>query len=144
MTIRPAVLEDVPALVEMGMQFLRSSGYGYLYAENEPQMEALARHLIEGPSSDFLVVECGSGLVGMIGLTAQPHFISGRLIAGEVVYWVEEGARGAGVRLLKAAEQWARDHGAEWMQMVSPTPRVDAFYTRLGYVPVERTFQKAL
>ena len=65
-------------------------------------------------------------------------------MAGEVVYWVDEDARGAGVRLLKAAEAWGRAHGAAFMQMISPNPRVDTFYERMGYAPVERTFQRAL
>lgn len=143
MTIRCATTADVPRIVEMGATFLRESSYA-MFLKNADQLTALAHKLIAGDQSAFLLIEKGDRIVGMLGIVAYDHFVSGDRTAGEVVYWVETAARGCGVRLLRAAEAWARAHGAVLMQMVSPTPRVDQLYARLGYAPIERVFQRAL
>ncbi len=147
MIIRPAVLEDVPRLVELGCAFLRTSPYRLTFAENPEQMAALATLLITGASSVVLVAAHADDLLGMIGLTAVPHFLSGEMMAGEVFFFIDEGARGSlGVRLLRAAERWALGRGAVAMQMIAPvhSPRVEAFYTALAYEPIERTFLRGL
>lgn len=144
MTIRPAVTEDVPRIVEMGLTFLRESSYRSIFLENAQQVATLAERLIGSENGDVLLIERGDSIVGMIGLLAFEHFISGQRAASEVVYWVDPSSRGCGVRLLRAAEAWAKAHGALMMQMISPSERVDTLYERLGYVPVERIFQRAL
>ena len=83
-------------------------------------------------------------VVAMLGLLVYPHLLSNDRVAGEIMYWVEPSARGGGVRLLRAGERWAAAHGATVLQLVSPTPEVDQFYARCGYVPVERMYWKAL
>jgi GNAT superfamily N-acetyltransferase len=65
-------------------------------------------------------------------------------MAFEVVWWVEPEARGDGVRLLRAAEDWAIEQGIGKMQMVAPNERVGALYERMGYLPVETSYQRTL
>ncbi len=142
--VRVATADDLPRIVSMGQHFLRSSRYAELFDENPAQMRALALRLIDGPANALLVLERGDLLMGMIGLVAYDHFISGTRIAGEVFYWVEPEARGSGLRLLRAAEPWAREQGARSLQMISPDDRTDRLYQRLGYLPVERTFQRSV
>ena len=145
MTTRLATLADVARIVEMGRRFLGDSSYAHVYLENVEQLSALAFRVINSADGDVLLaLDATDHIVGMIAMIAFDHFISGQRAAGEVVYWVEPDARGCGVRLLKAAESWAKAHGAVQMQMVSPTERVDRLYERLGYQPVERIFQRAL
>lgn len=144
MTIRPAVIADVPRIVEMGLTFLRESSYRSVFLENAQQVAALAERLIGSENGDVLLVQDRETIVGMIGMIAFEHFISGQRTASEVVYWVDASSRGCGVRLLRAAEAWAKAHGATLMQMISPTERVDTLYARLGYAPVERIFQRSL
>lgn len=143
-TIREATADDLPRVVEMGRDFLQASTYRTLYAENTTQMGLLAMRLILDPQSAILLAMHDDRAVGMIGLIAYRHFISDEPIAGEVFYWVDEGSRGAGVRLLRAAERWAREHGALAIQMIAPDDRAERLYTALGYQPVERTFQRSL
>lgn len=142
--IRPATSEDIPRIVAMGLTFLRASSYRSIFLENAEQIAALATRLIGSPDGDVLLVERDAQVVGMIGMVVFDHFISGQRTASEVVYWVDEAARGAGVRLLRAAEQWAKTHDAVLMQMISPEPRVDLLYQRLGYAQIERIFQRTL
>lgn len=144
MSIRRASLADVPRIVEMGVEFLRESEYRSAFLENPAQIETLARQIITSDHGIVLLVEKAERVVGMIAMIAYDHFISGQRVAGEVVYWVESSARGLGLRLLRAAEAWAKTEGAVFMQMISPSARVDVFYTRLGFAPIERTFQRAL
>ncbi len=143
-SVRAATLLDVPRIVEMGAEFLRDSDYRATYIENPQQVDALARHIITSEHGVVFLVERASRVVGMIALIAYDHFISGQRVVGEVVYWVEAASRGLGLRLLRQAEAWAKAEHAVTIQMISPSPRVDALYTRLGYAPVERTFQRAL
>lgn len=141
--IREATLADIPALTRMGLAFLRTSGYRSFVRENPAQIAVLAERLIT-TQGVVLLAERHGVAVGMIGLVAGPHFISGDLFVGEVIYWIEPTARGLGVRLLRAAERWAAAYGALTMQMISPNARVDALYERFGYQPVERTFQRTV
>jgi RimJ/RimL family protein N-acetyltransferase len=143
--IREATEADVPRIVEMGLAFLRGSPYRKHIPENAEQLEALARRVIDSESSAFLVLERDGAPVGMMGLMAYDHFMSGEHGAVELVYWIDPSARGSdGVRLLKAGEAWASSQGAQWLQMISPDARVDQFYERLGYQLVERCFQRPL
>jgi GNAT superfamily N-acetyltransferase len=144
MTIRPGTAEDLPAIVAMGRDFLAASPYAPHFAENQVQMQALATQLIAADTAAILVAEQDGAIVGMLGIIASPHFISGEMTAGEVFWWVDPAHRGGGVRLLRAAEAWAQARGAVAMQMIAPNDRVGEFYERVGYQPIERTFIRRL
>lgn len=144
MAIREATRADLPRLVAMGRRFLAEAEYQGVIAENPAQMDALAGRLIDGYDSVILVTEDMSGPVGMIGLLAYRHLLSGEPVAGEVFWWVEPERRRDGVRLLRAAEQWARDSGAVFLQMIAPNDRVGRFYEAVGYQKVETSYQRTL
>jgi GNAT superfamily N-acetyltransferase len=146
--IRPAALEDVPAIVEMGQAFVHELYEAHI-AQNPEQMRALvARLILGGPDSVVFVHVGGSGSVdGMIGAIAYDHHVSGERIAGEVFWFVDPASRGSiGIRLLKAAERWAREQGASSMEMIQPiaAPMVGDIYKRLGYGPVEVSWRRKL
>jgi GNAT superfamily N-acetyltransferase len=142
--IRPATHEDVPALVVMGQQFARTEMYRDVLHESPEQMAIVAGNLIEHESGTVLVLERDGILVGMIGIVCTLHFLSGEMYAGEVFWWVTPGQRGDGVRLLRAAESWAIEHGAKTLQMIAPTERVGQFYDRMGFTRMEISYQKEL
>jgi len=143
-TIREATLADVPALVAMGADFLHTTSYARLVADNPAQMDRLARQLIASDDGLLLVADAGA-LVGMIGVLVFPHHLSGERIAGELFWWVDPTVRGAlGVRLLRQAEGWAVTRGATALQMVAPDRRVGVLYERLGYAPIETAYQRRL
>lgn len=146
MTIRAATLADVPDLVRMGQRFVTETAYRDLVALNPDQIAATAARLVDGPGSIVLVSDHGRGLTGMIGLLLFSHYVSGEPIAGEVMWWVEPEARGAGVALLAAGEAWAHEVGAVRLQVIAPTamPAVGRLYARRGYAPIEVAYQKAV
>lgn len=140
--IREAEPKDVAALVSMGQEFLRSTPYAALIADNPAQMTALAEHLIDQANGVVLVSDYDGTLTGMIGLMVAAHHLSAEPIAMEAFWWST--SPGDGVRLLRASEQWARDHGAVAMQMVAPSDRVGALYSRMGYELIERGYMRRL
>lgn len=148
MIIRRALTAEIPTIVEMGRHFLAASPFVDVIPDSTVHMRALATQLLAcGAQGTILVADIaeGEGLMGMVGLTCTPHFLSGELTAGEVFFWVEPRARGiVGVRLIQAAEQWAKDSGAVAIQMIAPDARVGTFYNRRKYRAIETTYWKRL
>ena len=143
MTIRPATEADVPQIVAMSVHFLDTLYAGALVG-SAPHLAAFVRVLLTRPTACVLVSVEADRVIGMAVVHVYEHPMSGELVASELAWWVEPERRRAGVRLLRAIEQWARDQGAAVMQMIAPTPRVGAFYTAIGYAPVETLFQRRL
>jgi GNAT superfamily N-acetyltransferase len=142
--IRRADAADLPALQAMALRFLAETRYAELLTPDPTHLQATVAVFLERPDGVLLVSEDGGAVVGMIALVLYLHPFTGSRTVMEVVWWVEPEARGAGVRLLRAAETWAREQGAAYLQMVAPTDRVGAFYERLGYAKVETSYQLAL
>jgi GNAT superfamily N-acetyltransferase len=143
-TIRTATTADLDGLVTMGRHFIEQTPYATRIAHNPTQMRALAVHLMTSPDGAVFVAERDMRLVGMIGVFVFPHPISAERIGSEVMWWMEPDARGAGVRLLRAAERWVRTQGVARFQMIAPTPDVEAIYQRLGFEKVETVYQRAV
>ncbi len=142
--IRRATLEDRARLIEMGQRFVAETPYAGLITIDPERLAVTVGSLLENPHAAVFVSGSDATLTGMIALLAYDHPFSGERTAFEVVWWVEPEARGDGVRLLRAAEGWARDQGIKKMQMVAPDARVGGFYQRMGYSPVETSYQRSL
>ncbi len=142
--IRPATHRDIPRLVELGVRFMRESGYAKHLAINEDAQANLAADLIEAPHGLVLVDEQDGDITGMIGVIATLHPHSGDSVMSELFWYVLPRARGGGVRLLLAAEDWARANGISKSLVVSPKQSVSDLYRRLGYTRLEEQFIKAL
>lgn len=142
--IRRAVEGDIPRLIEMGQRFVEETPYRDLIAIDPDRLSATVRYVLASENGVVLVSGSDASITGMIALTAYDHPYSGERTAFELVWWVEPEARGDGVRLLRAAEEWAREQGAKHMQMVAPNAKVGRLYSRLGYAPVETSYQRSL
>lgn len=149
MTIRPATAGDRDALLHMALRFLASSRYGTLVGSTPEHLERLITFLQEDPRGVAFLAECDGQAAGLIAATVVPNHISGRLSGSEIAWWVQPEFRRrtrAGVRLLDAAEAWARAQRAETFQMIAPAGAEDleGFYRRRGYVELETVFQLRL
>lgn len=147
--IRAAVLEDVEAIVGLGLCFMRETVYGQVFPENVQTMTAFVRGLIETPEQGAIfVAERDGSLVGMLGLCAYTHPMFGVPCVIETFWYVDPAVRGGStaIRLMSEAERWARERGAQVLQMVAPfgAAAVCGIYRKLGYVPVESSWQKRL
>lgn len=143
--IREATPADIPDLVDMAERFLAESPYGAVMQADRASMARLGRMLIAKPHGLMLAAEGDAGApVGMIGVLATLHPYSGAPVMSEMFWYVAPEARGAGVRLLRRAEDWGRANGLAAAIMVAPDERVGGFLTRIGYRPVETHFIKEL
>jgi GNAT superfamily N-acetyltransferase len=149
--IREATLADVPRIVAMGTRFIQETAYADRIGVHPEQMTAFVTRLITSDTPGMLasaifVLEREGAVVGMIGLAVLPHFMSGEVIGSEMFWWVEPDARKGigGVRLLKRAESWAKDHGAVRMHMIAPNAAVAKFYEAVGYHALEVAYERSL
>jgi len=142
-TIREAVAADVDALVAMGERFL-GSVYAAKIRVSAAALRRTAEGLIASPDAVVYVAEVHGAVIGMMGLMRYQHPMSGELTASEVMWWVDPERRGSGLRLFRVGEAWAQASGATVIQMIAPSLEVERFYARVGYEPVERTFQRRI
>lgn len=144
-TVRLAERRDIPAIVAMGLAFIRSTVYADVLTENPDQMASLASALIEGAADGVLLVaaEGDAKPVGMIGGLRFANPLSGDVFAQELFWWVTPEARGTlGGRLKVAFSRWAKDSGAIAAIWSAPTPDVDALYAKRGFLRVETSFME--
>jgi GNAT superfamily N-acetyltransferase len=144
--IRVATLGDVPRLVAMGQRFRGASAYAATLTDDPAAMAEAATRAITDPRGLLLVSEAADQITGMLGMQIFRPLFGGELVAGELFWWVEPEARGAGLRLLRQAEAWAGAQGVTRIQMVAPvsTPALARVYQRLGYTPIETTYARTL
>ena len=147
--IRLAAQEDLPELFRMGREFLSCTAFAHVPFD-EATFANLCLGLING-GGVILVAENGASLCGMIAMVAFPHYFNASVKAAqEFFWWVDPESRGNGVaiRLLGAAEDWAREQGCATVHMLALDAlngdEVSALYARRGYSPLERTFVRSL
>lgn len=141
--IRRALPEDMDRLIEMGQRFVAETEYAGLIKADPERITETVMRIATNPDGAIFVSGNGS-VTGMIAMLIYEHPFSGERMASEMAWWVEPEARGSGVKLLRAAEEWARERGAVAVQMVAPTERVGALYSRLGYKAFETSYQRRL
>lgn len=145
--IRRATPLDLATCVRMAVRFAQEPPYGGLLPVNVGQLEVLVTFLFDHGGAFVAQLEDGE-VVGMIGAHVTVHAIAGELVGNEVAWWVEPEHRGGStaLRLLAAAESWARDQGAVRFQMIAPAgaSALRDLYRRRGYVEVETVFQRDL
>lgn len=143
--IREANESDIPAIVKLGSRSLLDGPYKDKIKDNPEQSAETALTIIR-KSGKVLVWEEDNQITGLLAFIMFPHYFSGELTAGEMMWYVVPEARkgGAALKLLWEAEKLAKQMGAVSMQFTSPSREVDALYNRFGYKPVETTYMKRL
>lgn len=145
-TIREATAADLPALHGMVQEFLQTSRYGLVLSAEPGRVEATVG-LLEALGGVVLVADDGGTLVGLLALVVGPHPLTGEVVAEELAWWVAPVARygRVGLRLLRAAEAWARDQGVVWLTLADPLA-LDTVgrYARFGYTAIETRSIKRL
>ena len=150
MHIRPATDDDLDALVALGHRFFAFSRFADFVKFDASAARASLSRLKE--SGLVLVAEAADGQIagGIAGLLAPVWFNPSACMAAELGWWVDAAYRGssAGVKLAKAFEQWAREHGAVAVSMsdlvISGATPAGQLFEKLGYRVVERCQVKAV
>ncbi|MFC5198915.1 GNAT family N-acetyltransferase [Streptomyces kaempferi] len=145
--IRPAVADDVPAIVAM----LADDALG---AQREspddltPYLAALER--LSGDPNQQLVVAVRSGqVVGTLQLTVIPGLSrrgSTRALIEGVRVRTDERGSGLGTQIIEWAVDESRRQGCRLVELTSDASRTDAhrFYERLGFTASHVGFKLAL
>lgn len=143
--MRLATLSDVSKIVELGSRSLKDGPYGKLI-EDRPEVTRQLTEAIISEKGRVLLWEEGSEVVGLLAFIVFPHYFTGELTAGELMWYVEPEFRagGSAMRLFWAAEEMARELGAKKLQFTAPNEAVGAIYKRFGFQQIEVMFQKAL
>lgn len=136
---REANEADVEKLAEMGEAFFQHSPWSKLTHYSTEKAQETLRSLINGESGTLLASD-----TGMLGAVCFDMYCTKDRIMQEVFWW----SKGRGTELLKAFEDEGRKRGARFV-MVSALEnehieRIDRFYRKMGYVPMERTYAKEL
>lgn len=146
-TIRMARPEDAERIIEIGSHSIAIGPYRNDLVDNPQVTLRLYKLLIDNPQSRIIVSEAAGGIVtGLFALIIFPHYYSGEITAGEIIWYVEPAYRvgGVGLALLREAERLAREAGAVRMQLTAPTEALSAMYKRCGYHQIEVSFQRKL
>lgn len=145
MIIRDATLDDFDDLERLGRDFALAAG------QVDVDSETLAFTIGNLIDSGILKVAVNGSVVGCIGALVFPHWWNANAIVAQELFWfVDEPYRGssAGLRLLSALENEAKDRGASQLMMIClddlDGDKLAKMYIKLGYVPQEQTFVRDL
>jgi GNAT superfamily N-acetyltransferase len=105
--------------------------------------------MIEGAESDVLAAMHKNCLAGIIGVYVSASHVGPQIIGHECLFYVYPQFRGAGIKLIIAAEAWAKSRGAMAMIMnasaaAGSMERADRFFSAKGYSMLERSRIKGL
>jgi len=134
---RPDDAPDVASLLgELGYPATRTEGHEYV------------RHFQAMPYSRLQLAEVDQKAVGLVATHVVPRLNADRRSCHitEIVVLQSHRRLGIASRVLAAAEEEARRHGAPRLDLSSADDRQDAhgFYRRCGFTTPARTFTKRL
>ena len=145
MIIRTATTNDAIEATELLKQFCQESldEYGMNIALASVQRTA------KGCAATSLVLEHEGKIVGLLAGAITMNPIDNQRIWQEIVWYVSKPYRRHGVKLLRTMEiKVKQEWGCAGMMMVcmgnSMTKKLDAYYQREGYVPLETHYFKRL
>jgi len=128
--VRPATPEDAERLASM----LTDEGYPAGASDLASRLERYA-----ALGSQVIVAEAGGEVAGFVTLLVLPRFEVDDLFARITSLVVDAGVRerGIGRLLMQAAEEWAKEAGAAWLEVTAGHHRPDArrLFESLGFDP---------
>lgn len=145
--IRPATVADIPALLEMGRQFMEFNAYRAHAPLCEHSLAATLHSLIV--EHELLVLDVDGVAQGCAGAMIAPVYWNRDVLqALELFWWVNPAHRGNGTgkALREELQATVRARGVTIWNMValedSMRDQVCAMYERAGMVPVERIYAR--
>lgn len=141
LTVRQATVSDIAALMELVRSHWPQLPWGHLPIDED----RILRLFLWGMTSEqraCWVADDDGAVAGFIGMMLEEHPVSGQMMAREAWWFVDPQARGrVGLRLLRAAEAWARDHQVP-IVVSFHDPALSPMMSRLGYRVTDYTYQK--
>lgn len=151
MSIRIATEKDVPAVTTLALESLEYGPYKGIVQRNPEYAGKLVAQLVSDANGCIVVSEHKETLDGLFGFIVFPHFYSGEMTAGELIWYTSPEARlmhgfgdSVAFDLLQAGERKAAEMGAKVMQLGAPSEAIGKLYQRRGYSQVEVTYRREL
>ena len=136
--IRPAVANDVPALVRMAGDFIVAAQPGV--PVDPDYLAGSFRAMIAGSDRLVLVLDRDGAACGVLCAAATRSVWASMAVAVELGLWIDPGARGglSALRLIRAYKSWAKDMGCARASIgaLADSPLV-RLYARAGFKPAE-------
>jgi GNAT superfamily N-acetyltransferase len=144
--IRFAESEDIDAIFRMVLRFIESTEYGNHIKVDGQTLYKTIDQLFSHDDHALLVADRSGQIIGTIGIIIFRNLYSGIVESTELFWWVEPEHRRtkAGMLLLKKAEMWSRDRGAQYLTMIAPNERIERLYTRRGFTKIETNYRRKL
>lgn len=117
--VRPATIEDVPRLVELGAQMHAESPRFSRLSFDADKLGAFLGSAVNAPHMLVLVAERGDEVVGgFVGLVME-HWFSRDLMAVDLALFIDQRKRGGIVasRMVRDYLDWADQKGAKLVQI---------------------------
>ena len=145
--IRQLGIDDLDALEDAAREFYAAApGLGVFRLDH---FRAPWAQILANGSGVIFADECADGQIhGVIGGVVHREIYGDRTIAEEFFWFVRQYSRGSGVALYRRFERWARERGADEIQMChlieSMPAKVARFYQGAGFRAVEVRYAKSL
>ena len=144
--IREAKAEDIETVVAMGQAFLLAGPYKDQIS-NPEEATKYAFSMLKNINARILVAEEDGVVVGVFAFVVFPHYFSGELTSGEMIWYVRPESRKGGValKLLAEGERISRELGVKRMQLTAPSEEIGKLYRYCGgYTKLEVSYQRVL
>jgi GNAT superfamily N-acetyltransferase len=147
--VRAATAEDLPQYIALARMFHAASPMHNVIPFDDEGYSQFYLGAIDTPTVGVWLSEIEGEVVGIAGALLYPMYFSpGTLVAQELWWWLTPKSRGsgAGAKMFKHIESWAKDNGAAAVFMIaledSRAKKMENLYARAGFRPMERTFIK--
>jgi len=147
--IRPATVDDIPAIAGLGERFHAQAGWSDIFPYSVDDCAASLATFIGLPN--FICMVAGDNeIVGMVAGVLSPVYFNHAHLSGEELFWwvSDDAPQMTGLRLLQALENEAKARGCASWQMKSIArlngDRMGHLYERRGYRASEHSYIKRL
>ena len=147
--VRCAELADLASCLDMTARFHAASPISGVAPFDRDGMAVTLKEMLSNPCAGVWLALRDAAPVGIAGTLLYPlYFNPAYEVAQELFWWLNPEARGsgAGEKLFQRVQDWAKDIGAVAVFMVAldddRVNKMDRFYKRAGFQPMERTYMK--
>jgi N-acetylglutamate synthase-like GNAT family acetyltransferase len=149
MIVRNATESDLPEYVKLAQAFHAASPMHGSISFDVLGYSEFYLFSLQNDSIGIWLAEIENNIVGICGAIAYPlYFNPSALVVQELWWWLTPASRGSGAggKMFKQIEQWAKDKDASALFMIAlednRAKKMENLYIRAGFKPMERTFIK--
>lgn len=147
--VRRAKVADLPFCLDMTARFHAASPIASVAPFDRDGMAVTLRGMLANPRAGVWLALRNGSPIGLAGALLYPlYFNPAYEVVQELFWWLDPDARGsgAGEKLFQNVQNWANDMGASAVFMIAlddnRVSKMDKFYRRAGFQPMERTYMK--